>query len=184
MGFVGVFGEPGGALLSRALRRSTIGAEGFHGRVRDGIGWGPFAMATGLSEDRQIQGCCRKTVSDGGFDEVLHWAFRARATGSGRGVRSLVGGAPAGPVPGLGSVHGWLVSKAEASDRGHFCPLSSVLCLLHGKPVERLVKLSFTRYRASTCFLSTWWSSTALKRDLVSRGVSRLDAFSGYPVRT
>src|ERR1700676_2031988 len=29
---------PGGDLLSRALRRSTIGAEGFHGRVRDGIG--------------------------------------------------------------------------------------------------------------------------------------------------
>src|SRR5690349_22317647 len=31
-------GEPGGDLLFRALRRSTIGAEGFHGRVRDGIG--------------------------------------------------------------------------------------------------------------------------------------------------
>ena len=35
-------GEPGGDLLFRALRRSTIGAEGFHGRVRDGIGcWAP-----------------------------------------------------------------------------------------------------------------------------------------------
>src|SRR5438552_19036008 len=32
------FGGPGGDLLFRALRRSTIGAEGFHGRVRDGIG--------------------------------------------------------------------------------------------------------------------------------------------------
>ena len=31
--------RPGGVLLSRALRRSTIGAGGFHGRVRDGIGW-------------------------------------------------------------------------------------------------------------------------------------------------
>jgi hypothetical protein len=31
-------GKPGGDLLFRALRRSTIGAEGFHGRVRDGIG--------------------------------------------------------------------------------------------------------------------------------------------------
>src|SRR5690242_6623484 len=29
---------PGGALLFRTLRCSTIGAEGFHGRVRDGIG--------------------------------------------------------------------------------------------------------------------------------------------------
>ena len=35
-------GRPGGDLLSRVLRRSTIGAEGFHGRVRDGIGcWAP-----------------------------------------------------------------------------------------------------------------------------------------------
>ena len=33
-----VIGRPGGDLLSHALRRSTIGAEGFHGRVRDGIG--------------------------------------------------------------------------------------------------------------------------------------------------
>ena len=29
---------PGGDLLSHVLGRSTIGAEGFHGRVRDGIG--------------------------------------------------------------------------------------------------------------------------------------------------
>ena len=34
----GRFGEPGGDLLFRVFRRSTIGAEGFHGRVRDGIG--------------------------------------------------------------------------------------------------------------------------------------------------
>src|SRR5438270_10799765 len=29
---------PGGDLLFRTLRCSTVGAEGFHGRVRDGIG--------------------------------------------------------------------------------------------------------------------------------------------------
>src|SRR5438477_8054788 len=34
----GGFAGPGGDLLFHALRRSTIGAEGFHGRVRDGIG--------------------------------------------------------------------------------------------------------------------------------------------------
>src|SRR3954467_13609822 len=39
-------GRPGSDLLSRVLRRSTIGAEGFHGRVRDGIGCGPLAMTT------------------------------------------------------------------------------------------------------------------------------------------
>jgi hypothetical protein len=37
---------PGGDLLSRALRRSTIGAEGFDGRVRDGIGFLSLAMTT------------------------------------------------------------------------------------------------------------------------------------------
>ena len=52
------------------------------------------------------------------------------------------------------------------------------------KPIERLVPVSFTHYCASTPGLSTWWSTTALKRDLVSRRVSRLDAFSGYPFRT
>ena len=30
--------RPGSDRLSRVLRHSTIGAEGFHGRVRDGIG--------------------------------------------------------------------------------------------------------------------------------------------------
>ena len=52
------------------------------------------------------------------------------------------------------------------------------------KPVGRLVPVSSTRYRACTPGLSTWSSSTALKGDLVLRWVSRLDAFSGYPVRT
>jgi len=33
-----VLGRPGGDLLFRALRHSTIGAEAFDGRVRNGIG--------------------------------------------------------------------------------------------------------------------------------------------------
>ena len=33
-----MIGGPGGDLLFRRLSGSTIGAEGFHGRVRDGIG--------------------------------------------------------------------------------------------------------------------------------------------------
>src|SRR3954471_20518982 len=34
----GWLGGPGGDLRPRVLRRSTIGGEGFHGRVREGIG--------------------------------------------------------------------------------------------------------------------------------------------------
>ena len=37
---------PGSDLLSHVLRRSTIGAGGLNGRVRDGIGWGTPAIAT------------------------------------------------------------------------------------------------------------------------------------------
>ena len=39
-------GWPGGDLLSRALRQSTIGAQAVDGRVRDGIGSGRLAKAT------------------------------------------------------------------------------------------------------------------------------------------
>ena len=40
------FGRPGSVLLFHALRHSTIGAEGFNGRVRDGIGCRPLAITT------------------------------------------------------------------------------------------------------------------------------------------
>ena len=45
-GYVGCIGRPGGDLLSHVLRRSTMGAGGFHGRVRDGIGCSLPAKAT------------------------------------------------------------------------------------------------------------------------------------------
>ena len=51
------------------------------------------------------------------------------------------------------------------------------------KPIELLVLVSYACCHASTPSLSTWWSTTALKGYLVLRGASRLDAFSGYPVR-
>ena len=41
-----VVAGPGDDLLSHVLRRSTMGATGFHGRVRKGIGWGTRAMIT------------------------------------------------------------------------------------------------------------------------------------------
>ena len=42
---------PGGDLLFHVLGRSTIGAEGFHGRVRDGIEWGRSAKITRQTKD-------------------------------------------------------------------------------------------------------------------------------------
>ena len=49
------FGRSGSDLLSRALRHSTIGAESFHVRVRNGIGCTPLARATGSSERKGMR---------------------------------------------------------------------------------------------------------------------------------
>ena len=43
-----VLKKPGSDLLSHALRRSTIGAEDFYFRVRNGFGYGIFAITTRL----------------------------------------------------------------------------------------------------------------------------------------
>ena len=50
--FRSVLCRPGSDLLSRVLRRSTIGAEEFNGRVRDGIGFRLLAIATRPAKHR------------------------------------------------------------------------------------------------------------------------------------
>ena len=137
-------GRPGSVLLSRALRRSTIGAEGFHGRVRNGIGCRPLAMTT-----RSPKRSARILLA------TAHAVLESFCTF----VKLATIGRP----------------ENDVSE-----PARAVL----SKPFERLGPVSYTRYRASTPGLSTWWSSTALKGGLILRGASRLDAFSGYPVRT
>ena len=54
-------GRPGGDLLSRVLRRSTIGAEGFHGRVRDGIGCLAPRHDHQVDQDQRTEDRCRRT---------------------------------------------------------------------------------------------------------------------------
>ena len=46
-----VLGRPGSDLLSQGLSHSTIGAEEFNGRVRDGIGYRPPAKTTSPAKD-------------------------------------------------------------------------------------------------------------------------------------
>ena len=84
---------PGGDLLFRTLRCSTIGAEGFHGRVRDGIGclaprYGhqagkPAPAEAGvchvtreevLVRPRAVAGSCRCTRA------VLCWGFKRQSS--------------------------------------------------------------------------------------------------------
>jgi hypothetical protein len=50
-----VLGRSGNDLLSRVLRHSTIGAEEFNGRVRDGIGFRLLAQITGPAKDKQAR---------------------------------------------------------------------------------------------------------------------------------
>jgi hypothetical protein len=135
------FGRPGGDLLSHALRRSTIGAEGLYGRVRNGIGCGALAITTRSSK--------RAEQSKNAVGRPTGFEISNSAGCTTRNALSL--------------------------------PLHMTAAI---KPIERLVPVSFMRYRTSTPGLSTWWSSTALKGELVLREASRLDAFSGYPVRT
>ncbi len=163
-----VLGRPGSDLLSRDLSRSTIGAEGVNGRVRNGIGWGPLAKATRPAEDVKL-------VFPVGLTTSLRSALAAhpcrRAV-----VRSLSCHPCSAEAPPRAARRHRLVRSTSKED-GH--GLMRVI-----KPIELLVPVSYTCRHASTPGLSTWSSSTALKGELVSRWVSRLDAFSGYPVRT
>ena len=146
--------EPGGDLLFRVLRRSTIGAEGFHGRVRDGIGcFAPryghqaFQKAVISNQNRSLilpdseascacllSGVCR-LLSDIRFPSSDIWNM----------VLAAGRGAPVHRAISTGQLRG--------------------LPRFHLRPIDVVV------YHGS-------------RRDLVLRRVSRLDAFSGYPVRT
>ena len=133
-------GGSGDDLLSRVLRHSTMGAEAFNGRVRDGIGFGAPRLDHRTGQDQT---------------------------------------ASTGASPGSFSRRTGVFTPRRASSRPERAGITRAI-----KPIERLVPVSSTRRRAYTPGLSTWSSSTALKGVLVSRGVSRLDAFSGYPGRT
>ena len=50
-----VLGRPGSDLLSQGLSHSTIGAEEFNGRVRDGIGFKLLARTTRPAKDKKTK---------------------------------------------------------------------------------------------------------------------------------
>ena len=106
-----------------------MGAGGFHGRVRDGIGCRPPAKATRSSSPSAVglnlgSGVLRANSEDDFHAWCSHELYRAIRTGQLRALPPL-----------------------------------------HTRPIDVMV------YHGP-------------QGDLVSRWVSRLDAFSGYPVRT
>ncbi len=174
-------GRLGDDLLSHALRRSTIGAEGFHGRVRDGIGcWGPRhshqAVQHRSLRDRQF--FCAAPFGRGRMTWMLSDLRCAVLISSGLPAAAPLHWGAASGLPAACGGERFAGYRQVASD------LDVSGWVKRSSSFERLVRLSFTHCCASTCRLSTWWSSTALERSLVLRGGSRLDAFSGYPVRT
>ena len=50
-----VLGRPGSDLLSQGLSHSTIGAEEFNGRFRDGIGYKLLARTTRPAKDKDTK---------------------------------------------------------------------------------------------------------------------------------
>ena len=151
------FGEPGGDLLFRRLSGSTIGAEGFHGRVRDGIGC--FAPRCGHQAGQTSP---RPRCAFGGRS----WSKGAPVPGSSPGMIREVGFANA---PGQASCWTCLLGAlALAAARGRLSGVSGKAWAFPGREdfgsggFERLVPVGSTDCSASTPGLSTWWSSTAL----------------------
>src|SRR6202008_4369477 len=65
---VSVLGRPGGDLLSQGLSHSTIGAEEFDGRVRDGIGFRLLARTTRPAKDKETkQAVCLSSHGSSAF---------------------------------------------------------------------------------------------------------------------
>ena len=77
-----VLGGPGDDLLSRVLRQSTIGAEAFDGRVRDGIGSDRLAEGHQAGEERWLkQNWIFVLMSSSRFGDESDQAERAISTG-------------------------------------------------------------------------------------------------------
>jgi hypothetical protein len=136
---------PGGDLLFRTLRCSTIGAEGFHGRVRDGIGC--LAPRYGHQAGKPVP--AKPVPAEAGSGDLLSCE---KEEVSGEAIRVL---------PLCAAVLCWGSSANRAISTGQ----------LRGLPRFHLRPIDVVVFHGS-------------RRDLVLRRVSRLDAFSGYPVRT
>jgi hypothetical protein len=110
---VGWIGRPGGDLLSRALRHSTMGAGDFHVRVRDGIGCRLPAMATRSSNPpcrgdrvRSRFCCCAAVCGCLCGSRARHAAAARRVRSAGASPRHGAFGAGKRDDLGMISMHG------------------------------------------------------------------------------
>ena len=144
------FGEPGGDLLFRRLSGSTIGAEGFHGRVRDGIGClAPRCGHQAGQTSMRPRARSARSWPNGAPDLIRGpWAGFMNVAAA----KCLMGGSGAGPW--------WALAAARRRFSG--CPRLMPGTAFGSGGFERLVPVGCADCSASTSGLSTWWSSTAL----------------------
>ena len=117
---ISVLGRPGSVLLSRGLSRSTMGAGGFNGRVRNGIGWNSSAMTTRSAKDG------RKT--DDTEDELIFLRVPGLVSRHGIGA-------------GVQANRAIRTSKLNASLRLHTWPIDVVV--FHGSQGKPSFEVSF-----------------------------------------
>src|SRR5450631_4730190 len=84
-----VLGRPGSDLLSQGLSHSTIGAEEFNGRVRDGIGFKLLARTTRPAKDKETKQARMRSIraqssglTRGPTLEAKHWSLFRWIAGS------------------------------------------------------------------------------------------------------
>lgn len=161
------FCRPGSDLLSRVLRRSTISAGAFHGRVRNGIGCSRSAITT-RSAKRTLY---REAVF---FVPRRRLCFAYGRKPASATARRRFSGALAEhrPCKGRSCVSAGQIivftmsirNENDQADRTISTGKLQALPLFHTRPINVVV----------------FHGSQGI---LVLRWVSRLDAFSGYPVR-
>ena len=79
---------PGDDLLFQRLSVSTIGAVWFHGRVRDGIGWGTDAMVTKQCSRRNLRNVIDAFSDADVLSDVSGWKIVRHRTAA-KGCRSV-----------------------------------------------------------------------------------------------
>ncbi len=169
----GGLGGPGGGRLSRSLWRSIMGAGGFHGRVRDGIGWVTVRQGHQVGQALPAAARCCQHAGIGALRDRRGWGVCVRMVVGAWERPALAGldGYPGTP----GWAHLGAGREADAAlllhprvRRAYWAIRTAQLSALprvHLRPIDVVV-------------------DHGPRGDLVLRRVSRLDAFSGYPGRT
>ena len=73
--WLGLLARPGDDPLSHPFWGSTLGAARFHGRVRNGVGWGPRAVITRSSQESKDQRSDARGQTDAGDGGAVGASF-------------------------------------------------------------------------------------------------------------